>query len=94
MVTGRHVQEKTSWPMGVRIAPISMTDAVASGITRPVSGSFSCELMIFLHTGSITMAVVLPIPIPMKDNPDRPGPHPRFSEKTIGYATKQRYKIP
>lgn len=46
IVTGRHVHEKTNWPIGVRIAPMVMIAAVASGGALPVSGSFLCELTI------------------------------------------------
>lgn len=77
--------------MGVRNAAIVMIAAVASGGTLPVSGSFLCELTIRRHTGSITMAIIVPTPMPRKASPDVPGPHPRCWENTMGYATKHRY---
>lgn len=88
MLVGRHVHENTSCPMGVSTAPIDMMLALASGGTRPVSGSLACELMIFFHTGSMPIAIMVPIPMPMKDRPVSPGLQPRLCSNTIGYATK------
>lgn len=91
IVVGRHVQEKTSCPMGVRMAPMLITLADASGRTRPVAGSFGCELINRRRRGSARIASMVPIPIPTNARPEMPGPHPLCCEKTIGYATKQRY---
>lgn len=93
MVVGTQVQENTSWPIGVRTAPIHMMLADASGATRPVSGSLSCELIIFLQTGSMNIAISVPIPIPTKDRPVCPGPHPRCCWNTMGYATKHFWRL-
>lgn len=93
MVTGRHVHEKTNWPIGVMTAAMVMMAAVASGCTLPVSGSFSCELTIRRQSGSHTMASMVPTPMPRKASPEVPGPHPRCWENTMGYATKHRYLV-
>lgn len=88
MDVGTQVHEKTSWPIGVSTAPMHMMLADASGATRPVSGSLSCELMILRQTGSRNIAIRVPIPIPTKDRPVCPGPQPRCCWNTMGYATK------
>lgn len=88
IVAGTQVQEKTSCPIGVRTAPMHMMLALASGATRPVSGSLSCELMIRRQRGSRNIAIRVPMPMPTKDRPVCPGPHPRCCWNTMGYATK------
>lgn len=70
--------------MGVSMPPKLMMLALASGATRPVSGSLSCELMKRRHTGSMQMAIMVPMPIPTKDKPVSPGPQPRVFWNTMG----------
>lgn len=94
MVAGRHVHEKASCPIGARMPPMIMTLAVASGGARPVDGSFGCILISFRQSGSPQIPIIVPMPMPTNAKPAMPGPQPRFWAKTMGYATKQRYKIP
>lgn len=70
--------------MGVRIAPMVMTLAVASGAALPVSGSLGCEFMMRRQNGSDRIAIIVPVPIPTKARPDVPGPQPRCSLNTMG----------
>ena len=63
--------------MGHKNDPKQMMLMDASGNTRPVSGSFSCELTIFLAKGSVMIAIIVPTPIPTKARPVTPRDHPR-----------------
>lgn len=77
MVTGVEVHENHSWPMGQRKEAKQMMQTEASGYTRPVAGSFLCELTIFRASGSVTIANMVPTPIPTNASPVNPADHPR-----------------
>lgn len=94
IVTGRQVQLNPSWPPATKKEPMIITRAVASGGTLPVSGSFGCALISLRQSGSAQIPIIVPIPIPTKASPEVPGPQPLYCVNTIGYATKQRYRIP
>ena len=91
---GVHVQANQISPTGIRIAARQTGATIASGGGLPVSGSGLCELIHFRISGSRKIAIIDPIPMPTNERPVIPADQPRKSVKTIGYATKQRYRIP
>lgn len=91
---GVHVQANQISPTGISIAAKQTTDTIDSGGRSPVTGSVLCELMTLRMSGSHAMTIVDPTPMPQNERPVKPGDHPRKPSKTIGYATKHRYKMP
>ena len=94
MLTGVQVQANHISPVGIKIAAKHTTDTIDSGAFSPVSGSSLWELIMRLIRGSHAITMVEPTAIPQNDKPVKPGVQPRISLKTIGYATKHKYKIP
>ena len=80
--------------MGAKQAAMHITLTMASGGTFPVSGSALWELIIRRRSGSVPMTRKQPTAKPVKARPVNPIDHPRWPLKTMGYATKQRYRIP
>ena len=70
------------------------TETIASGATLPVAGSMRCALMSLRKTGSPKIVNRFPVPIPKNARPAIPADHPRSCRNTMGYATKQRYRMP
>ena len=77
MVMGTEVQENHNCPTGQRMAARQTIDIEASGKTRPVSGSFLCDMTTLRAIGSVTIAIMVPTPIPTKARPDMPSDQPR-----------------
>lgn len=91
---GVQVHANQSCPTASRIAPRVTMLAIASGGIWPVSGSLRWLLIILRRRGSQAIVMSTPTPMPMKDSPPIPGDQPRSVWKAMGYATKQRYRVP
>ena len=76
------------------MALIHTNDTIASGGGFPVSGSGLCRSIMRLISGSQATVIKDPVPMPQKASPETPSDHPRMSRKTMGYATKHRYRMP
>ena len=63
--------------MGHSIDAKQMMETDASGGTRPVAGSFLWEFTIRRASGSVTMASMVPTPIPTNARPVKPADQPR-----------------
>ena len=79
MVMGTDVQENQSCPMGMRQAAMQTMLTDASGVGRLVSGSFLWAWITFRARGSETIAIIVPVPMPVKARPLNPADHPRRS---------------
>ena len=72
IVMGTEVHENHNWPIGHKNAARQTIEMEASGGTRPVSGSFLCELTTLRAIGSVTIAIMVPTPMPVKARPAIP----------------------
>jgi len=72
IVIGTEVHENINCPIGHKNAARQTTEMDASGGTRPVSGSFLWELTTLRAIGSVTIAIIVPAPMPVNARPAMP----------------------